>query len=52
MLIFFAFNIDLAKVDKYYTDGHFAYDNVQGEKAIQKKSKLVNCRESKFTDER
>ena len=52
MLIFFAFNIDLAKVDKYYTDGHFAYDNVYGEKATQKKSKLGNCRKFKFTNER
>jgi IS1 family transposase len=25
-----SFNFDLPKVDKYYTDGHFAYSNVYG----------------------
>ena len=42
----FVFNIDLPKVDKYYTDGHFAYDNVYGEKATQKKSKFTNIVEN------
>ena len=42
----FEFNFDLPKVDKYYTDGHFAYDNVYGEKATQKKSKFTNIVEN------
>jgi IS1 family transposase len=40
------FNTDLPKVDKYYTDGHFAYDNVYGKKASQKKSKFTNIVEN------
>ena len=41
-----SFNFDLPKVDKYYTDGHFAYSNVYGEKASQKKSKFTNLVEN------
>jgi IS1 family transposase len=41
-----SFNFDLAKVDKYYTDGHFAYSNVYGEKASQQKSKFTNIVEN------
>jgi IS1 family transposase len=33
-------------VDKYYTDGHFAYSNVYGEKATQQKSKFTNIVEN------
>jgi len=36
----------LLKVDKYYTDGHFAYSNVYGKKASQKKSKFTNLVEN------
>jgi len=35
------FNFDLPKVDKYYTDGYFAYSNVYGEKASQKNLNLL-----------
>jgi IS1 family transposase len=41
-----SFNFDLPKVDKYYTDGHFAYSNVYGEKATQQKSKFTNIVEN------
>ena len=41
-----SFNFDLPKVDKYYTDGHFAYSNVYGDKASQKKSKFTNIVEN------
>ena len=40
------FNFDLPKVDKYYTDGHFAYSNVYGDKATQTKSKFTNIVEN------
>ena len=36
----------VTSVDKYYTDGHFAYDNVYGKKATQKKSKFTNIVEN------
>ena len=37
------FNFDLPEVDKYYTDGHFAYSNVYGKKAAtQTKSRYTN----------
>ena len=42
----FTFNTDLPKVNKYYTDGHFVYDNVYGRKATQKKSKFTNIVEN------
>ena len=41
-----SFNFDLPKVEKYYTDGHFAYENVYGVKASQKKSKYTNLVEN------
>jgi len=41
-----SFNFDLPKVEKYYTDGHFAYSNIYGEKASQKKSKYTNLVEN------
>ncbi|QCT94059.1 IS1 family transposase [Caminibacter mediatlanticus TB-2] len=41
-----SFNFDLPKVEKYYTDGHFAYSNVYGDKASQKKSKYTNLVEN------
>ena len=41
-----SFNFDLPKVEKYYTDGHFAYSNVYGIKASQKKSKYTNLVEN------
>jgi IS1 family transposase len=41
-----SFNFDLPKVDKYYTDGHFAYSNVYGKKASQQKSKFTNIVEN------
>jgi IS1 family transposase len=41
-----SFNFDLPKVKKYYTDGHFAYGNVYGEKASQRKSKYTNLVEN------
>ncbi len=41
-----SFNFDLPKVKKYYTDGHFAYSNVYGEKASQEKSKYTNLVEN------
>jgi len=41
-----SFNFDLPKVDKYYTDEHFAYSNVYGEKASQEKSKFTNLVEN------
>ena len=41
-----SFNFDLPKVDRYYTDGHFAYSNVYGKKATQKKSKYTNLVEN------
>jgi len=41
-----SFNFDLPKVEKYYTDGHFAYSNVYGEKASQEKSKYTNLVEN------
>ena len=41
-----SFNFDLPKVNKYYTDGHFAYSNVYGKKASQKKSKFTNLVEN------
>jgi IS1 family transposase len=41
-----SFNFDLPKVDKYYTDGHFAYSNVYGKKATQQKSKFTNIVEN------
>ena len=41
-----SFNFDLPKVDKYYTDGHFAYSNVYGNKASQTKSKFTNIVEN------
>ena len=41
-----SFNFDLPKVDKYYTDGHFAYSNVYGKKASQEKSKYTNLVEN------
>ena len=41
-----SFNFDLPKVKKYYTDGHFAYSNVYGKKATQKKSKFTNIVEN------
>jgi len=40
------FNFDLPKVDKYYTDGNFAYSNVYGYKASQEKSKYTNLVEN------
>ena len=40
------FNFDLPKVERYYTDGHFAYSNVYGDKASQKKSKHTNLVEN------
>ena len=42
----FTFNTDLPKVNKYYTDGHFVYDNVYGRKTTQKKSKFTNIVEN------
>ena len=41
-----SFNFDLPKVEKYYTDGHFAYSNVYGDKVIQEKSKYTNLVEN------
>ena len=41
-----SFNFDLPKVDKYYTNGHFAYSNVYGKKVSQKKSKYTNLVEN------
>jgi len=41
-----SFNFDLPKVEKYYTDGHFAYSNVYGDKASQEKSKYTNLVEN------
>jgi IS1 family transposase len=41
-----SFNFDLLKVYKYYTDGHFAYSNVYGNKASQQKSKFTNIVEN------
>lgn len=41
-----SFNFDLPKVDKYYTDGHFAYSNVYGKKVTQQKSKFTNIVEN------
>jgi len=41
-----SFNFNLPKVDKYYTDGHFAYSNVYGTKASQTKSKFTNLVEN------
>jgi len=41
-----SFNFDLPKVERYYTDGHFAYSNVYGEKASQEKSKYTNLVEN------
>ena len=41
-----SFNFDLPKVEKYYTDGHFAYSNVYGDKASQEKSKWTNLVEN------
>ena len=41
-----SFNFDLPKVDKYYTDGHFVYSNVYGDKVIQEKSKYTNLVEN------
>jgi len=47
-----SFNFDLPKVEKYYTDGHFAYSNVYGDKASQEKSKsnLVENLNSQMRD--
>ena len=41
-----SFNFDLPKVEKYYTNGHFAYSNVYGDKVIQEKSKYTNLVEN------
>jgi len=35
--ILLSFNFDLPKVGRYYIDVHFAYSNVYGKKASQKK---------------
>ena len=40
------FNFDLPKVERYYTDVHFAYSNVYGDKASQKKLKYTNLVEN------
>ena len=41
-----SFNFSLQKVNKYYTDGNFAYSNVYGDKASQTKSKFTNIVEN------
>ena len=41
-----SFNFDLPKVEKYYTDGHFAYSNIYGKKVSQEKSKYTNLVEN------
>ena len=41
-----SFNFNLPKVNKYYTDGNFAYSNVYGDKASQTKSKFTNIVEN------
>ena len=41
-----SFNFDLLNVEKYYTDGNFAYSNVYGKKVSQKKSKYTNLVEN------
>jgi IS1 family transposase len=41
-----SFNFDLPQVKKYYTDGHFAYSNVYGNKASQRKLKYTNLVEN------
>jgi IS1 family transposase len=33
-------------VEKYYTDGHFGYENVYGKKASRKKSRFTNIVEN------
>jgi IS1 family transposase len=42
----FWFNLELPKVEKYYTDGHFGYENVYGKKASRKKSRFTNIVEN------
>ena len=34
--------IIIPKVEKYYTDGHFAYSNIYGKKASKEKLKYTN----------
>jgi len=41
-----SFNFNLPKVNKYHTDGNFAYSNVYGDKASQTKSKFTNIVEN------
>ena len=42
----FNFNLNLPKVDRVYSDENFAYHNIYGNKAIQKKSKITNIIEN------
>jgi IS1 family transposase len=42
----FRFNLELPKVEKYYTDGHFGYESMYGKKASQKKSRFTNIVEN------
>ena len=42
----FDFSLDLPKVNRVYSDENFAYQNVYGDKAIQKKSKITNVIEN------
>ena len=36
----------MPNVERYYTDGNFAYSNVYGDKVIQEKSKYTNLVEN------
>jgi len=42
----FDFNLSLPKVNRVYCDENFAYQNIYGNKAIQKKSKITNVIEN------
>ena len=42
----FRFNLELPKEEKYYTDGHFRYENVYRKRASLKKSRLTNIVEN------